>query len=157
MCLQPGCFQVRSCSASSDLCSVVPRIPNAKCTTDEDSSGASCTHHHKMLEGNRYVSYSLNSLIQILYSLYSLTPLTWNDLFVYNTSVTNGTICPEGYVLFMAKHLTRYLWDRTSPVWIRTDMAHCWSTFPWNIILLCYLNQEHWEKIRITLAKAVTC
>jgi len=38
--------------------------------------GAACTHHPKTVEGNRYFSNSLNSLIQILYHLYNLTPLT---------------------------------------------------------------------------------
>ena len=155
MCLQPGCFQVGSCSANSDLCSIVPRIPNAKCIAA--GLGAACTHHHKMVERNRYFSNSLDSLIQILCSLYTLTPLTWKDLLIYNAGVTNGTICPEGYIAFIAKHLAGYLWDRTGPVWIRTDMWHCWSKLLWNIMLSCYLNQECWEKIRITLAKVVTC
>lgn len=115
MCLQPGCFQVGSCSGNSDLCSLVPRIPNAKCIAAEDTLGAAHSHHHKMVEGNRYFSSSLNSLIQILYSLYSLTLLTWKDL--YYASVTNGAICPEGYIAFIAKHFAGYLWDRTGPVW----------------------------------------
>lgn len=157
MCLQPGCFQAGSCSANSDLCSTVPRIPNAKCIAAEEGLGAARIHHHKMVEGKRYFGNSLNSLIQILNSLYSLTPLTWKDLFIHNASMTNGTTCPEGYIAFIAKYLAGYLWDRTDSVWVRTDMGHCWSKLLWNIMLSCYLNQEHWEKIRITLAKVVTC
>lgn len=153
MCLQPGCFPVRFCSVNPDLCGMATRIPNAKWSGAENSSGAARTHHHEMVEGNRYFSNSFNSLIQILYSLYSSTQLTWDYLLVYNTSVTNGTICPEGYVSFIAKYLAGYLWDKTSPVWIRNDMGHGWSKLPWNIMLSCYLNQEHWQKIRIILQK----